>query len=98
MVRVPLVVSASCAAASVTVCGVFQLLGVKVSVAPEEMVMSVSPLPAAEVTVTFSSGWAARRAVYVAVLPSGTVTDLGVAIGGGAWVAASARALASTAA
>src|SRR5690606_4401023 len=96
MVRVPLVVSASCAAASVTVCGVFQLLGVKVSVAPEEMVMSVSPLPAAEVTVTFSSGWAARRTVYVAVLPSGTVTDVGVTISDCSWVASSSISLAST--
>ena len=61
--RVPAVVSASWAAARVTVCGVFQLAGVKVSEAPELTVRSVSPLPALVVTVTFEEGCAARRTV-----------------------------------
>ena len=47
IVRVPLVVSASSAAARVTVCGVAKLAGVKVRLPPPETVMLVSPAPAA---------------------------------------------------
>src|SRR5690606_31732249 len=77
IVRVPLVVSESCDAARVTVCGSFQLLGVKVRLAPLATVMFSSPVPAVEVTTTFDVGAEVSRTVKVAVPPSGTVTEVG---------------------
>ena len=73
---VPEVVSASWAAARVTVCGVFQLAGVKVSEAPELTVRSVSPLVREVLTVTSAVGADDSRAVKVAVPPSLTATEL----------------------
>src|ERR1044072_3338807 len=59
--RVPLVESASSAAASVTFWVTFQFAVVKVRLAPADTVMLVSPVPAVEVTVTLPVGWTARR-------------------------------------
>src|SRR5690606_6384131 len=73
---VPEVVSSSWAAARVTVCGSFQLLGVKVRLAPEATVRSSSPLTLVVFTVTVELGADVRRAVKVAVPPSGTATEV----------------------
>jgi len=61
ILAVPLVVSASSAADTVTFCGVAKLVGVNVSVPPAETVMSVSPELRVEVTVTLAVGAADRR-------------------------------------
>ena len=56
IVRDPLTESASSAAATVTVCAVAKLAGVKVRLAPPETEMSASPVPAVEATVTLAAG------------------------------------------
>src|SRR5690606_21760171 len=77
-VRTPLASSPSSAAANVTSCWVPKLAGVKVLVpVPATTVMSVSPLPAVQVTVTFAGGAAASRTPKTAVEPSGTDTEVG---------------------
>jgi hypothetical protein len=73
---VPEVVSASWAAARVTVCGVLQLAGVKVREAPELTVRSASPLVREVLTVTLAAGADDSRAVKPAVPPSLTATEL----------------------
>jgi len=76
-VAVPLVLSASWASATVTVCAVFQLAVVNVSDAGDA-VMSVSPVRLTA-TVTLADGcWLSLTDTGV-LLPSGTVTVDGVA-------------------
>jgi hypothetical protein len=80
MVAVPLVVSASSAADTVTFCGVAKLDGVKVSVPPAETLTSVSPAERADVTVTLPVGAEDRRTATVTMPPSGTLTLAGETI------------------
>ena len=60
--------TASSTAATVTVCGVFQLAGVNVSW-DEPLLSAVTWESAFRVTTTFALGWLARRTSYVSVAP-----------------------------
>ena len=79
----PFALSASCAAANVTVCGVAQLEVVKLSAAPLLTLRSASPLVRATFTVVVAVGATLSRTVKVCVPPSGTVTALALAISAG---------------
>ena len=72
----PFVRSTSSAAASVTVCAVFQFAVVNVSELPPLTDRSVSPEARATLTVTLAAGWNASFTVKVFVRPS--VTDTAV--------------------
>src|SRR5215217_6166339 len=75
-VATPSALSASWAAPSVTVCGVFQLAVVKASEAPDCTERSVSPEVRATVTVTLPAGARVSDTSNVAVPPSLTFTLL----------------------
>ena len=78
MVRDPLTVSASSAAATVTVCGVAKFAGVKVRLAPPETEMSASPVPTVDAAITSAAGADDSWTEYVVDPPSGTFTEVGV--------------------
>lgn len=94
-VAVPPTVSASSAAATVTVAPVFQLAGVKVTEAGVT-VMSASPVRAS-VTGTLAVGAALSLRLNVAVPPSLTLTADGVATNLGPEAAVTVNAFSSTA-